>query len=468
MWFVGRVASKVICVLATSACTFGSDAAPCDTCEPDAGAVPPSITCAPGPLADFYTRDVADLDTHEPGTALWCDTETTSRHAGYRGHRVAYVTTIAVSGGERTVVTTGQIWIPTTPTEAPRVVLANAHGATGLVARCAPSATFQLDTAMFSRIAPALPAPPVVVVPDYVGLGRDADLRAADANATIPDVLDLVPPVAQLAPTREISHPYLSLEGEGRAVVDLVRAAREIDGAAVAASPRWAVLGVSQGGHAALATGEVYTRGYGDDTTLLAVVAGAPGTALADGSDVEPVIENMLAPMVFAGLSLEHPELRVTDYLTDQVLGAFAITAGRECLTQAAIADWMVDYGRYLGPGSSIAKRPLDTEPLRSILLANSPGHAPTTPPIFVGQVEGDPFVRSVRTRRYVALVRSRAPVTYCEYAGDKLDRPWWERVNNHSAFSWMFGTAAGTCTDPSGAPTATTALELVVRALAP
>ena len=50
-------------------------------------------------------------------------------------------------------------------------------------------------------------------------------------------------------------HPYLIGESEGRAVLDSVRAARDLPDAG--ASNRFAVWGHSQGGHASLYTGEL-------------------------------------------------------------------------------------------------------------------------------------------------------------------------------------------------------------------
>ena len=52
-------------------------------------------------------------------------------------------------------------------------------------------------------------------------------------------------------------HPYLVGESEGRAVIDSVRAARDLE--KVGASTRYAVWGHSQGGQAALFAGEIAT-----------------------------------------------------------------------------------------------------------------------------------------------------------------------------------------------------------------
>lgn len=63
-------------------------------------------------------------------------------------------------------------------------------------------------------------------------------------------------------------HPYLIGESEGRAVLDSVRAARDLPDAG--ASNRFAVWGHSQGGHASLYTGEL-AASYAPDLRLVGV-----------------------------------------------------------------------------------------------------------------------------------------------------------------------------------------------------
>jgi pimeloyl-ACP methyl ester carboxylesterase len=95
-----------------------------------------------------------------------------------------------------------------------------------------------------------------VVAPDYAGLG-----------STMP-------------------HPYLVGSSTAHAVLDAVRAARDIPGAAAGSS--FAVCGESQGGHAALWTGQL-SRRYAPDLRLVGVAAAAPPTNLVEnlraGSD---------------------------------------------------------------------------------------------------------------------------------------------------------------------------------------
>ncbi len=79
-------------------------------------------------------------------------------------------------------------------------------------------------------------------------------------------------------------HPYLIGESEGRAVLDSVRAARDLPDSG--ASDRFAVWGHSQGGHAALYTGELAAR-YAPELKLVGVAAAAPATYLVELFDAD-------------------------------------------------------------------------------------------------------------------------------------------------------------------------------------
>lgn len=136
----------------------------------------------------------------------------------------------------------------------PRRVIAWTHGAWGVAEKCAPS----LSPNFFNATAgmDAVRQGYAVVAPDYIGLG---------------------------GPTM---HPFLVGVDTANSVLDGVRAARGISGAA--AGSRFAVWGESQGGHAALWTA-ITARSYAPDLTLVGTAAAAPPTDLAanlrEGSD---------------------------------------------------------------------------------------------------------------------------------------------------------------------------------------
>lgn len=122
----------------------------------------------------------------------------------------------------------GAIFIPSGPAPAGgRNVIAWAHPTSGVMPACAPSLYPHFEALMWN-LGDMLNQGYVVVATDYPGLGTDG------------------------------IHPYLIGESEGRAVLDSVRAARDFPNSG--ASNRFAVWGHSQGGHAALYTGELAAR----------------------------------------------------------------------------------------------------------------------------------------------------------------------------------------------------------------
>ena len=163
--------------------------------------------------------------------------------AGMQAWRIRYW---SLDGANRPQQLSGMVVAPreAMPREA-RPVIAWTHGTSGVVSRCAPSLSPNFWTA-----TPALDAVVsgnVVVAPDYPGLG----------SAGV--------------------HPYLVGVPTARSTLDAVRAAHQIAGAA--AGVRFAVWGESQGGHAALWTGQEARR-YAPDLQLVGVAAAAPPTDL--------------------------------------------------------------------------------------------------------------------------------------------------------------------------------------------
>jgi hypothetical protein len=148
------------------------------------------------------------------------------------------------------IAVSGAIFIPPGPAPAlGRNVIAWAHPTSGVVEACAPSLMPDVS-GMIWGLEDMLAQGYVVVATDYPGLGVPGQI-----------------------------HPYLIGVSEGRAVLDSVRAARALPHAG--ASNRFAVWGHSQGGHAALYTGEL-AASYAPELKLVGVAAAAPATYLAE------------------------------------------------------------------------------------------------------------------------------------------------------------------------------------------
>ncbi len=126
-------------------------------------------------------------------------------------------------------------------------LIAWAHGTTGLGDRCAPSLTAESD-----QLAQALVGfGYAVVATDYEGLGTPG------------------------------THPYVVGASEAHGVLDSVRAVRELE---LPVTNEWIVFGHSQGGHAAMFTGQLQPT-YAPELEMIGVVAGAPPSQLARLND---------------------------------------------------------------------------------------------------------------------------------------------------------------------------------------
>jgi acetyl esterase/lipase len=164
---------------------------------------------------------------------------------GARAYRILYWST-GLSGEPNQV--SGVVIVPSgIAASQGRPVVAWAHPTTGVVSRCAPSLA-RVFFGSVQGLRAMLASGYVVTATDYPGLG-----------------------------TSEV-HPYLVGQSEARAVLDSVRAARQIPGAG--AGDRFAVWGHSQGGQAALFTGLEAAR-YAPELKLVGVAAAAPATDLA-------------------------------------------------------------------------------------------------------------------------------------------------------------------------------------------
>ncbi len=195
-------------------------------------------------LDPFYATPTG-IEAAEPGTLLRIESLTDADVPGAASYRILYRTerpdgSAAVSGA--------MAFIPVAPAPGSgRPILAFAHGTVGQGASCAPRRR-HTTIANIDRMGQAIASGFAVVMTDYTGLGT------AGPNL------------------------YLVGEAEASDVAYSVRALAEVPGADL--GDRWAVMGHSQGGHAALWTGRL-----ADDLTpereLVGVTAIAPAAELA-------------------------------------------------------------------------------------------------------------------------------------------------------------------------------------------
>lgn len=243
-------------------------------------------------------------------------------------------------GGDRAV--TGKISYPTAaaPT-AGWPVLSWDHGTTGLSEQCAPS--------RLAGVPPAFGTEGVHVATDYLGLG----------------------PVGEL-------HPYLQRITEARATIDIVRAARNL--ADAHAGKRWVVVGHSQGGHAALSTGEV-APSYAPELELIGTVAIAPAAELTRAVPGEAaLVPDIVTTLGLYGAAADEPTFDVTRFVSPaaQKVRPLIETA---CLAQ--IQAFLVQVA--VTPDTKVLDRnPRDDPAGRRFLALNEVGTVETASPMLV------------------------------------------------------------------------------------
>lgn len=351
-----------------------------------------------GAAADAEVR-TAVLAVSKPGTIFRVWPLEGGVNAGYKGYRVLYRST---DYDGRPVAVTGAVLFPSKPAATPRDVVAWAHPTTGVVSRCAPTLVPDLAGTIMG-IDELTDAGYVIVATDYVGLGtKDA-------------------------------HPYLVGVSAARAVIDSVRAARQLTDAG--AGRRFAVWGHSQGGHAALFTG-LDASAYAPELTLVGVAAAAPATRLVDLFEADRATPSGRSLTSMAVLSWS----RVFGFPLDRFVEKQAIPRF-EALAEDCIetpADFMKESADEKALARAFLKvDPVRTPELRAIMDRNTPGPLPAGTPVFIAQGTADDLVRPAVTRAYVAsLCRGGAHVRLHTLPGG--GHMWAGRDSAAAAVAWI------------------------------
>jgi acetyl esterase/lipase len=266
------------------------------------------------------------------------------------------------------IAVSGTIIFPEGPApKGGRDVIAWAHYTTGVSERCAPTLLPDLGGTI-AGLEQMLAHGYVVVATDYEGLGT-------------PGV-----------------HAYLVGLSEARAVLDSVRAARNLS--AAHATNRFAVWGHSQGGHAALFTGELAAQ-YAPELKLVGVAAAAPATNLVELFKAQKgsVAGDGLTAMALLSWSRTY-NLPLDSVLEPGVEANFE-KVGKSCIQ--SITQML----RLLQLAWPLKKAFLKVDPTtlpawRSRMEENSPGTAARGVPVFIAQGTGDKTVRPAITTAYI------------------------------------------------------------------
>jgi len=288
---------------------------------------------------------------------------------GVEASAVRYLST-GVDG--ELVEVTGMVLVPEgLPEGGPSAadVISWGHGTTGVADECAPSA----DPAMIpGSLIMLAQAGYVVALTDYEGLGTDG------------------------------THPYLVGESEARSAIDIVRAVRQLD---YGVGDRYAVAGLSQGGHAALWAGEL-TVDYAPELELVGVVAAAPASGLGNLMQTVGTPAQGFAVMAAVAFDARYDDVALADYFNPAAIEIMEVV-NTGCNTAVFAAFLTQSFDDMVEPSGWDGNQPIG--PLAERLAENDPGQADIDAPVLL--VQGD--VDAIVDRTLVEAVQE----SYCEGA---------------------------------------------------
>ncbi len=286
----------------------------------------------------------------------------------------------------RAILSTGIVVLPDKAAKIPmeRRCVAWAHPTTGIARKCAPSLRATPIKAI-SGLNDLAAAGLVVAATDYPGLGTDGPMG------------------------------YLVGKGQAYAVIDSVRAARQIPG--VGGGKDYALWGYSQGGHAALFAADLSGR-YAPELQLKGVAAVAPPTDVTTlmRANLDTVAGRVLASFTLASWSAKYGA--PLGLLVDKRASAVIAEVGRSCV------DDIGGQLDALAAQKSLAQHFLNADPARlspwgGLLVENSKFSLSAKVPAVMIQGDSDDLVRPAVTTAFVkASCRSGNPVQYTMLRG--------------------------------------------------
>ncbi|SEQ41764.1 Lysophospholipase, alpha-beta hydrolase superfamily [Devosia sp. YR412] len=313
----------------------------------------------------FYSADAAAIAGGAPGSLIQ-----NVRHDvpafGASKYIVLY-RSVGLKG--EPIAVSGMVFVP--PGQMPAggwPIVAWAHPTSGVVSKCAPSLAY-FGNEQVQGLEDLLRQGYVVTATDYPGLGTPGP------------------------------HPFLVGDSEGRAVLDSIRAARELIGGR---SPNATLWGHSQGGQAVLYAADL-APSYAPDIKLLGVAAAAPATDLAKlMNDDYPTAggRNLLAMALYAWN-------QVFDAPMDEVVTAEAIGTV-DALAEVCLES-LEDLLPRLFDGHDLMKSFLSVDdltslpPWKALLTENTIGALPTATPVLLVQGSADQTVVPDVTAEYMS-----------------------------------------------------------------
>jgi acetyl esterase/lipase len=191
-------------------------------------------------------------------------------------------------------------------------------------------------------------------------------------------------------------HPYIIGEGEARAALDSVRAARQMPELALDA--RTVVWGHSQGGHAALWTGMIAAR-YAPELAVVGVAAIAPAADIKNILAMNSAAEKRLGPYLAMSYARFYPELTFESAIRPE-----ALAVAREIVNLCGFVP-PEDPQRIAALTATLDGPTLATatNPALAARLAQNAAAGPIPAPLVIAQGLADTVVPPPATEQYVA-----------------------------------------------------------------
>jgi acetyl esterase/lipase len=312
-----------------------------------------------------YSATADQVANGEPGSLIH-DAKVSSPAFGATKYRVLY-RSLGMKG--EPIAVSGMIFVPPgTMPEGGWPIVAWAHPTSGLVPKCAPSlAAFGTD--QVQGLEALIKQGYVVTATDYPGLGTQGP------------------------------HPFLVGESEGRAVLDSIRAARELIGGT---TPHAALWGHSQGGQAVLFAAQMAEH-YAPEIPLAGVGAAAPATdlALLMGDDISTAGgRNLLAMALYAwGQVYDAP---VEDVVVPSAMPTVNSLA-QVCLETIFDLPARFFDGRALMENFLAVSDVTELQPWKDLMAENSAPVLPRHLPVLLAQGSADDTVPPDATARYMS-----------------------------------------------------------------
>ena len=315
------------------------------------------------------------LPPGEPGEII--DVEELDLGEDFVGYRILYHSRslrgddIAVSG-----------FVATPAGEPPAggwPLVAYAHGTTGTADICAPSHRAEEEIATNGRYLDGY----AVTATDYEGLGTPG------------------------------LHPYIVGVSEARSVLDSVRAAHNLEGVSV--SEEFVVWGHSQGGHAAMHTGQHWSE-YAPELQLLGVASGAPPSQFALLYDVllGSPFQGYLA-MASGAFAEAYDEIELDQVYSDEAIALMDV------LETGCTREVFEVFNPLSAEEMLTVRSPLAVPPWDRVIVENDTNQAPVPVPLLILHGSDDeqiPAISSQFLLGQLCVQPGQGPTVRIEFAG--------------------------------------------------